>query len=170
MDCSFSLPKLELNYWVSYANRTGVHLTTGPVRLAAELRQTIEGESKVLFEPNRISSGQLQSFVMLPPCEPVRQPSGLVRRPIAIWSVVRLSASLHDSRIRLKHHANLPGQVVQMLLKSSTSMQVSFFEICECLVVKHISYFPFVKSLLFGYLFLLRLIATRAITTTVDVI
>ncbi|KAF7233007.1 hypothetical protein EG68_04772, partial [Paragonimus skrjabini miyazakii] len=122
MDFTFSLPKLELNYWVSYANRTGVHLTTGPVRLTAELRHSVERESKVLLDSTRISSGQLQSYVMLPPSGPVHHTGGLVRRPTVTWSVVRLSASLHDSRIRLKHHANLPGQVVQMLLKSATLM------------------------------------------------
>ncbi|TGZ59272.1 hypothetical protein CRM22_009166 [Opisthorchis felineus] len=123
MEFTFNLPHLEVAYWVSYANRTGVHLTTGPVHLSSETRLIVEGETKVPLIRGTSSGAMVQPFVMFAPMRPI-QHSGLIRRPIASWSVIRLSASVHDSRIRLRHNPNLPGQVVQLLLKSAKPIRV----------------------------------------------
>ncbi|CAH8862289.1 unnamed protein product [Trichobilharzia szidati] len=47
LDFSFNLPQLELIFWVSYAKRTGVHLTTGPIQVIGKLKREIENEVKV---------------------------------------------------------------------------------------------------------------------------
>ncbi|CAL8069118.1 unnamed protein product [Calicophoron daubneyi] len=123
VDFSFSLPQLELTYWVSYAKRTGVRATTGPIQMMAELRNSIALESKVHLDSRRGSSPH--QYVMMPPMNSYQQ-SGLIRRTSSVWSVVRLSATMHDSRIRLVHHPDLPGQVVQMLMKSARQIQAEY--------------------------------------------
>ncbi|VDP90437.1 unnamed protein product [Echinostoma caproni] len=123
LEFNLNLPQLQLSYWVSYAKRTGVRVTTGPVQLTAMLRYTIEQENKTTFDSRRASV--LQPHVMLPPVG-ARSIAGasLVRRPFTNWTVVHLSSSLQDSRIQLRHRPDLPGQVVQMLLQSAGLLKV----------------------------------------------
>ncbi|CAH8641914.1 unnamed protein product [Dicrocoelium dendriticum] len=117
------LPQLELTYWVSYANRTGVHAKTGPIKLKADLRYSIEHETKVPFGSDR-PPGLLQSYVMMPPVS-FRRGNEILRRPAASWLVSHLSTTVRSSRIRLIHNADLPGQVVQMLLKTAAHFQMN---------------------------------------------
>ncbi|CAH8576988.1 unnamed protein product [Heterobilharzia americana] len=144
LDFSFNLPQLEMIFWVSYAKRTGVHLTTGPIQVIGKLKREIENEIKVRRLIGKLSnsfhtptsstigvgsgtfdascSTILHPYVMIPPRSAIQR-NGLSRRPIASWSVINLFASVHDSAIRLRHRDNLPGPLVQMLLQCVNTHQ-----------------------------------------------
>ncbi|CAH8292015.1 unnamed protein product, partial [Schistosoma turkestanicum] len=47
LEFSINIPQLELIFWVSYAKRTGVHVTTGPIQIIGKLKRQIENEMKV---------------------------------------------------------------------------------------------------------------------------
>ena len=121
LNVSFVSPQLEFTFWVSYAKRTGVHWTTGPIKLAAELKYEVECETETAREFT--DPGNVPSVIMMPPRLPVCR-SGLTRRPSAVWSVVHLSASVTDNSIGLRHRADLPGQLVQILLRCANLQQV----------------------------------------------
>ncbi|CAH8594756.1 unnamed protein product [Schistosoma bovis] len=153
LEFSINMPQLEIIFWVSYAKRTGVHVTTGPIQIIGKLKCKIENEVKfnrligklntslassstsiiasggesIPLDTTTTSNLNEQTTILHPyvmiPPRLSIQRNGLSRRPIVNWSVLNLFASVHDIAIHLRHRDNLPGPLIQMLLQCMNTHQ-----------------------------------------------